>query len=110
MTRTSSKGIYAVLRGSFLTDEGALKNWRFIIFTVGLFLVMIWSAHSIDEKVTKVAVLNKKKRELRAEYIDAKTRLARMKLESAVRKRVYKKGLAPAKIPPQKIKITIDKD
>lgn len=103
----NSKGIYGVLRGSFLTDDGASNNWRFIIFIVSLFLLMIWSAHSVDEKVSKVAELNKKKRELRAEYIDAKTTLARMKLESAVRRKVEKKGLTPAKTPPQKIKVIV---
>lgn len=101
------KNIYDVLRGSFLTDESAFNNWRIIIFIVLLLMVMISSAHRADEKVVLISKLNKKKRELRAEYIDTKTTLARMKLESTVRKRVKVKGLAPAKTPPQKIKINI---
>lgn len=101
-----SSGIYDLLRGSFLTDESSLKNWRIIIFVVGLLLIMIWSAHSADAKVVKIAELNKQKRELRAEYIDTSTILMRMKLESSVRKKVSERGLAPAKTPPQKIKVT----
>lgn len=104
------KNIYSVLRGSFLTDESAFNNWRVIIFIVSLLLVMIWSGHSADEKVVLISKLNKKKRELRAEYIDTKTTLARMKLESTVRKRVEKYGLAPATTPPQKIKVTLKED
>ncbi len=103
----SSGGIYDVLRGSFLTDESAIKNWKVIVFVVSLLLVMIWSAHSVDEKVVKIADLNKLKRELRAEYVDTSTILMRMKLESAIRKKVADTGLEPAKDPPQKIKVII---
>lgn len=103
----SKKNIYGILRGSFLTDDDAYKNWRIILFIVSLLLIMIWSSHSVDEKVVQISELNKKKRELRAEYIDTKTALAKMKLESSVRKKVKNKGLAPAKTPPQKIKLTI---
>jgi hypothetical protein len=37
----AKKGVYSFLRGSFLTDESALKNWRIIIFVVFLLLIMI---------------------------------------------------------------------
>ncbi len=100
-------GIYDILRGGFLTDDAALKNWRIIFFVVLLLLLMIWSAHTADEKVVEIARLNKKKRELRAEYIDVSTILMRMKLESTVRKKVVKKGLRPAEKPPQKIRVIL---
>lgn len=103
----NSGGIYDVLRGSFLTDESAVRNWKVIFFVVMLLLVMIWSAHSADEKVVKIASLNKMKRELRAEFVDTSTILMRMKLESAIRKKVSVTGLSPAKDPPQKIKVII---
>ena len=64
------KGIYDVLRGSFLTDESAFKNWRIIIFVVGLLLIMITSGHKADKKVILISKLNNKKRALRAEYVD----------------------------------------
>mgnify|MGYP001791273457 CR=1 FL=1 len=100
-------GIYDLLRGSFLTDESAFKKWRVIFFVVSLLLIMIWSAHSADEKVVKISNLNKVKRELRAEYVDISTILMRMKLESSIRKKVRPSGLLPAKEPPQKIKVLI---
>ncbi len=101
-----TKGVYDLLRGSFLTDDASLKNWRIILFVVLLLLMMIWSAHSIQAKAVKVAELKKEKKELRAEYIDTSTILMRMRLESSVRSKVNKMGLAPAKTPPQKIKVT----
>lgn len=107
--KNNSGGIYDVLRGSFLTDESASKNWRIILFAVSLLLIMIWSAHSVDEKVVRIAELNKLKRELRAEYVDTSTILMRMKLESSIRKKVNGTGLSPAVDPPQKIKVIINK-
>lgn len=101
-----SKGVHDLLRGSFLTDDASLKNWRIILFVVLLLLVMIWSAHSVQAKAVKSARLKKEKKELRAESIDTSTILMRMRLESSVRKEVSEMGLAPAETPPQKIKVT----
>ena len=100
------KGIYAFLRGSFLTDESAVKNWRIIVFVVALLLIMITSAHRIDKKVITIAELNKKKRELRAEYVDTGTILMRMKMEYSIREKAIERGLKPSETPPKKIKVT----
>tara|TARA_Y100000766_G_C18332693_1_gene330878 strand:+ start:58 stop:384 length:327 start_codon:yes stop_codon:yes gene_type:complete len=100
------RNIYDFLRGSFLTDESAFKNWRIIIFVVVLLLVMITSAHNADKKVIEIAELNKKKRELRAEYVDTGTILMRMKMESSIREKAKKRGLKPSETPPKKIKVT----
>jgi len=104
--KTKAKGIYSLLRGGFLTDESSVQNWRVIFFVVFLLLVMIWSAHSVQEKVVELDRLKKLKKELRAEYIDTSTILMKMKLESTIRKEVGSMGLAPAITPPQKIKVT----
>ena len=104
------EGIYSILRGRFLTDDSSFNNWRILIFVVMLLLMMISSSHSLDAKVVKIAELNKRKREFRAEDFDTSTELTRMKLESNIRKRVKHKGLFPAKKPPQKIKVTTNKE
>ena len=101
------RGIYGFLRGSFLTDESAFKNWKIIIFVVGLFLIMISSAHNAEKKVYLISELNKKKRELRAEYVDTGTILMRMKMESNIRDKAKNRGLKPSETPPKKIIVTI---
>ena len=100
------KGLYGFLRGSFLTDEAAFKNWRIIIFIVGLLLIMISSGHQADKTAILIANLNKEKRELREEYVDISSRLERMEMESSVRKRVKSLGIEPSTAPPKKIKVT----
>ena len=100
------KNVYDLLRGSFLTDASSFKNWRIIIFVVALLLFMITSAHNADGKVIRIADLNKKKRELRAEYVDTGTILMRIKMESNIRQKVKLRGIKPSKTSPQKIRIT----
>jgi len=99
------RSIYDILKGSFLTDESAFKNWRMIIFIVALLLIMISNAHNADKKVLKITELNKLKRELRAEYIDTQTTLMRMKMESNIREKAKEMGLEPTQTPPTRIKV-----
>ena len=68
---------------------------------------MISSAHNADKKVIKISDLNKKKRELRAEYVDTGTTLMQIKMESNIREAAKKRGLHPSETPPKKIKVTI---
>lgn len=103
------KSVYDILKGSFLTDESAFKNWRMIIFIVALLLILISNAHNADKKVLKISELNKLKRELKAEYIDTQTTLMRMKMESNIREKAKEMGLKPTQTPPKRIKV-IQKD
>ena len=45
--------LYGILKGNFLVDKDAQKNWGFIIFLTSLALLMIGSSHNIDKKVQK---------------------------------------------------------
>ncbi len=96
---------YKVLKGGFLVDDGAFKNWRIIFFVVFLLLCMITSAHKADQKVMKIAQMNLEMKRLKALYIDSGTILTRMKMESSVREKVKESGLYPSKTPPIKIKV-----
>ena len=104
------KRVYDFLRGSFLTDDAAFRNWRVIIFVVLLLLIMIYSGHSADKKVIKISELNKKKRELRAVSLDTETILTRLEMESSIKEKANKQGLKPSEAPPKKIKVTYKKE
>jgi len=98
--------IYDVLKGKFLVDEDAPKNWRLLVFLAALALVMIASSHSIDKKVQKIAKLNKKRSELRSEFIETSSYLEKLRMESSITKRLEEKGLYIPNTPPRKIKVT----
>ncbi len=96
--------VFDILKGKFLVDDDALKNWVFIIFITVLGLFMISSSHSIDRKVQKIALLNKQKKELRAQFIATRSDLMKMKMESSIIKKLENTGLFVSNEPPVKIK------
>lgn len=99
------KGILNILKGKFLISGDAPKNWLFIIFASFLATVMIASSHSADRKVHQLAALNEEVKELRSEFVDVRSNVQRLKLESTITRTVGEKGLYPSEVPPRKIRV-----
>jgi hypothetical protein len=95
-----------IIKGKFLVNDDALKNWRFIVFLSFLALVMIASSHSADRKVHQIAKLSNEVKELKSEYVDVRMKLMRSKMESKVISAMSQHGLMPSETAPQKIEIT----
>lgn len=103
------KNIYNILRGTFLVSDDSFKNWRFILFISGLALVMIASSHSADKKVYEIARLKNEVKEMRSAFVDGRSKLMKLKMESTVVKVMQEKGISPSVIPPKKIKVKTQK-
>lgn len=101
------KSIYDILRGNFLVSDDSFKNWRFILFIVGLMLMMIASSHSSDKKVMRIAKLNKEIKEMRSEFLDTRSISMKLKLESTIKNKVLTLELKPSQNPPQVIRVTL---
>ena len=99
------KKVYSILKGTFLVSDDSFKNWRFIIFISVLAIVMIASSHSADKKVYEIARLNNEVKELRSRFLDGRSRLMQLKMESAVALKMKDRGLESSVIPPKKIKV-----
>jgi hypothetical protein len=100
------KNFYDIVKGKFLVNDDALKNWRFIIFLSLLSLIMIASSHGIDRKVHRIAQLNNEVKELKSEFVDVRMLLMQTKMESKIISAMERRGLQPSVRPPQKILIT----
>ena len=98
-------GILNILKGKFLISGDAPKNWLFIIFTSFLATVMIGSSHAADKKVHQIAALNEEVKELRSEFVDIRSDMQQLRLESSVLHSVASKGLYPSEVPPKQIKV-----
>lgn len=98
-------GLLNILKGTFLISGDAPKNWSFIIFTSFLATIMIGSSHSADKKVHQISALNEEVKELRSEFVDVRSKMQRLKLESTIKDIVEEKGLYPSEVPPQKIMV-----
>lgn len=96
-----------ILKVDFLVGESALKNWAMILFGVVLCIVMIFSSHLIEQKVHTIAQLNNEVKELQSEFVDVRSKLQRVRLESTVLQSLKESGLKQSETPPQKIKVII---
>ncbi len=99
------RNLLHILKGRFLIDDDSAKNWRFILFATLLFIVMIGSSHRTEKKIQQINVLDKKVKELRSEYVDLRSILMKLKMESLVVKKVKNSGLVSSNEPPKKIRI-----
>ncbi len=99
------QSVLDILKGKFLVSEEAVRNWRFILFGSFLAIIMIASSHSADKKVHDIAKLNDKVKELRSEFVDTRTSLQKLQLESYVTIKMKERGLHPSETPPQKIRV-----
>ncbi|OUS03508.1 S-adenosyl-methyltransferase [Flavobacteriales bacterium 33_180_T64] len=99
------KNIYGILRGKFLVSDDSFKNWRIIIFISVLAIIMIASSHSADQKVYEIARLKNEVKEFRSAFVDGRSKLMRLKMESSIINKLAVKGIKISEIPPKKIKV-----
>lgn len=92
-----------------MVSDDSFKNWKFIIFISALAIVMIASSHSADKKVYEIARLKNEVSEMRSAFIDGRSRLMKLKMESHVMEVMLQKGIEPSVIPPKKIKVKSQK-
>ena len=101
--------LYNLLKARFLVNEDAVKNWRFIVFLIFLAIIMIANTHSYEEKIFKIAELTNEVKELRSEFVDRRSELMKIKMESTVALKMEAKGIFPSSVPPKKIKVAKEK-
>ncbi len=98
-------GVYSILKARFLINEDAMKNWRFIVFLIALAIIMIANTHRFEQKVFAITELQNEVKELRSEFVDRRSELMKLKMESTVAAKMEEKRIFPASVPPQKIKV-----
>lgn len=100
-------GIYSLLKARFLINEdaNAAKNWRFIVFIISLAILMIANTQQYEQKVFKIIALTNQVKELRSEFVDKRSALMKLKMESTVALKMEEKRIVPSQVPPIKIKV-----
>ena len=97
------KKLLSILRMEFLVNDVAFKNWRMILFLSVLSPVMIASGHAADRKIFQIAQLNDDIKMLKSEFVEQRTALMNLKMETKIMKQLRPLGIGPAKTPPIKI-------
>ncbi len=103
-------GVYSLLKARFLITDDAVKNWRFIVFVILLAIVMIANTQRFEQKVFRIAELTNKVKELRSEFVDRRSELMKLKMESTVSEKMIEKEIFPSTVPPIKIKVVKEEE
>ena len=98
-------GVYGILKARFLIEDDSIKNWRFIVFLIFLAIIMIANTQSFEKKVYKINELTNQVKELRSEFVDRRSELMKLKMESTVSEKMVEKQIFPSTVPPTKIKV-----
>ncbi len=99
------EGVYAILKAKFLVSQDSVNNWGVIVFLVFLSLVMIANIHFFESKLTKIVKLQGEIKELRSEFVDVRSRLMQLRMESSVSKKMEEIEIYPSDVPPVRIKV-----
>jgi hypothetical protein len=99
------KGVYSLLKARFLVNEDATRNWRFIVFLFLLALLMIANTHRFEQKVFLITKMTNEVKELRSEFVDKRSELMKLKMESTISEEMKERRIFPSAVPPQKIKV-----
>lgn len=97
--------IYSLLKAKFLIDDDALKTWKFIIFLFSLAMLMIYFNHNYDEKNYRITRLTNEVKELRSKFVDTRSELMKLKMESTISEKMEERQILPSSVPPKKIVI-----
>jgi hypothetical protein len=100
-----SSGVYDILKAKFLIDDDSMKNWRFIVFLIALAIIMIANTQRFEQKVFKINELTNEVKELRSEFVDRRSDLMKLRMESTVSQKMEEKQIFPSTVPPTKIKV-----
>ena len=105
-------GIYGLLKARFLINEeaNATKNWRFIVFLIVLAILLIANTQRFEQKVFKIIELNNDVKELRSAFVDRRSELMKLKMESTIATEMESRNILPAAVPPTKIKVLKEKE
>ena len=76
-----------LLKTTYLIDEGASKNWKFITFLFILATIMITASHQVDSKVYQIANSTQDLQRLKSEFVTTRSQLMHLKMKKLLLKK-----------------------
>ncbi len=83
-----------------------LRTGNLLFFLVILGMFMIANNHRYDAKNYQITELANQAKELRSEFVDRRSELMKLKMESTVAKKMEAREILPSEVPP--VKIVVD--
>jgi hypothetical protein len=66
---------------------------------------MIANTHRFEQKVFRITKMTNEVKELRSEFVDKRSELMKLKMESTISEEMKERRIFPSPVPPQKIKV-----
>ncbi|MCH8554552.1 MAG: S-adenosyl-methyltransferase [Schleiferiaceae bacterium] len=98
-----------LLKGTHLNGQLIVKHFPFLLFLAVLAFFAIRSAHKAEYKVIEIGTLKTEVKDLESEYIETKSLLMQLSMESKVVARAEGLGLKKNAQPPKKVTETSKK-
>ena len=89
----------------FLLKEDSMKNWRMLFFISILAMISIASGHNADKKIYEIANLNNDLKRVKSKFVENKSQLMFLRLETRVSQRLLEIGIGPSKEQPIRLKL-----
>jgi hypothetical protein len=89
-------------------QEGASKNWRFILFVFLLAGLMITASHQVDLKVVQIAKATKELQAVRSEFVSVREQVMHKRMETQLAIQLQEYGIYPPDKAPIKIIVQAD--
>ena len=102
------KNILNLLKTTYLIDEGASKNWKFITFLFILATIMITASHQVDSKVYQIANSIQDLQRLKSEFVTTRSQLMHLKMKTAIEKKLLSTRIESPNKPATIIYVQID--
>ncbi len=99
--------IRSVFSGNVLLSDVITKQWRYLLFLVGLAIIYIAFHYMMADTVRQVRRTEREVKNLQAEYATKSSELMRMSKQSEVSRMLRERGIttvAAPKAPPKRIK------
>ena len=103
-------GVINLLKAKYLVDQGSMRNWRFIVFLILVCILIIANSHNYEQKIFRISALETEVKELRSEFVDKRSELMELKMESTVSRKMEERNIFPSSVPPKKIKVVKEKE
>ncbi|MDN3708394.1 FtsL-like putative cell division protein [Myroides ceti] len=102
--------IYNIIKAKYLVEGQSLKNWFFIIYVIFWALILIANTHIYEQKTISIRDLTEEVKELRSEFVDRRSELMKLRMESTISKQMELKEIKPSSVPPKKIKVIVEEE
>ena len=100
--------IYNIIRAKYLVEGHSIYNWLFIIYVVLWALILIANNHIYEQKTIDLKNLTEEVKEMRSEFVDRRSELMQLKMESTLSRKMETIGIFPSNVPPKKIKVIVE--